>query len=182
MKINVPELVLNANEFSKFNSMQEKCVKIGFEKSLVVSAPTASGKTIVAELFMLEEALNFKKKIIYTCPLRALAAEHYADFKRKYTKQGSASTLKFALSTGDLDSNSSYLKNFDVIMTTYEKLASLLRHKSDWLNDVGGVIIDELHELDSDRGPVLEIALTQMKLNNPNLKVLGLSATIPNAK
>lgn len=182
MKINVSELVLSANEFEKFNPVQEKCVKKGFEKSLVVSAPTASGKTVVAELFMLEEALNLGKKVIYTCPLRALAAEHYADFKRKYSKQASASQLKFALSTGDLDSNSAYLKSFDVIMTTYEKLASLLRHKAEWLSQVGGIIVDEMHELDSDRGPVLEIALTQMRMNNPKLKVLALSATIPNAK
>lgn len=181
MKVNIPELVLNANSFEKYNPMQEKCIKKGFEKSLVVSAPTASGKTVVAELFMLEEALNFGKKVIYTCPLRALAAEHCSDFKRKYSKQGSAERVRFALSTGDLDSNSAYLKGFDVIMTTYEKLASLLRHKAEWLADVGGVIIDEMHELDSDRGPVLEIALTQMRMNNSKLKVLGLSATIPNA-
>lgn len=181
MDVDIPKLVLASNGFENFNPMQKKCVEEGFEKSVVVSAPTASGKTIVAELFMLQETLNKRKKVIYTCPLRALAGEHYADFKKKYSKQSSAEKIRFALSTGDLDSNSDYLKNYDVIMTTYEKLASLLRHKTEWLNDVGGVIIDEMHELDSDRGPVLEIALTQMRLNNPKLKVLGLSATIPNA-
>ena len=181
MKINVPELVLQANNFEKFNPMQKKCVEAVIEKSVVVSAPTASGKTIVAELFMLFETLNNGKKVIYTCPLRALAAEHYSDFKKKYSKTSNANKIRFALSTGDLDSNSSYLKNYDVIMTTYEKLASLLRHKTEWLNEVGGIIIDEMHELDSDRGPVLEIALTQLRLNNPKIKVLGLSATIPNA-
>jgi len=182
MVFNVSEIVLNKNGFSNFNPMQKKVVEMGFKKSLIVSAPTASGKTIVAELFMLEEVLNKNKKVIYTCPLRALASEHYSDFKKKYSPQGADSKIKFAVSTGDLDSSSSYLKNFDVIMTTYEKLASLLRHKTDWLKDVGGIIIDEIHELDSDRGPVLEIALTQMRMNNPKLLVLGLSATIPNAK
>jgi len=182
MSYKVSELVLKANGFVDFNPMQKKAIEKGFNKNLVVSAPTASGKTIVAELFMLEEVLNKNKKVIYTCPLRALASEHYADFKKKYSTQGSDSKIKFAVSTGDLDSSSSYLKNFDVIMTTYEKLASLLRHKAEWLNDVGGIIIDEIHELDSDRGPVLEIALTQMKINNPKLNVLGLSATIPNSK
>lgn len=176
------ELVLASNNFEKFNPMQEATIKKGFDKSIVVSAPTASGKTIIAELFILEQVLKQGKKVIYTCPLRALASEHYTDFKKKYSTQGSASKIKFAISTGDLDSESTYLKNFDVVMTTYEKLASLLRHKAEWLGQVGGVIIDELHELDSDRGPVLEIALTQMRRNNPNLKVLGLSATIPNAK
>ena len=108
--------------------------------------------------------------------MRALASEHYKDFKKKYPE------IKFSLSTGDLDSSSSYLKKFDVIMTTYEKLASLLRHKAEWLGDVGCVIVDEIHELDSSRGPVLEIALTQLRNRNKALKILGLSATIPNSK
>lgn len=182
MKHSTSELVLKANGFEKFNPMQEACIKSGFEKNLVVSAPTASGKTIVAELFVLDSVLNNGKKVIYTCPLRALASEHYKDFKRKYSQQESKTKIKFAVSTGDLDSNSSYLKNFDVIMTTYEKLASLLRHKTEWLSEVGCIIIDEIHELDSDRGPVLEIALTQLRMNNPKIKILGLSATIPNAE
>ncbi len=120
--------------------------------------------------------MNNKKKVIYTCPLRALASEHYKDFKNKYKD------IKFAVSTGDFDSNSSYLKKFDCVFTTYEKLASLIRHKAEWLNDVDCLIVDEIHELESDRGPVLEIAITQMRLNNPKIKILGLSATIPNAK
>ncbi len=182
MQYNIPSLVLEANKFPSFNPMQQDCVKKGFEKSLVVSAPTASGKTVVAELFTLQTVLNENKKVIYTCPLRALASEHYNDFKRKYSKQESKEKIKFSLSTGDLDSNSSYLKGFDVIMTTYEKLASLLRHKSEWLKDVGCIIVDEMHELDSDRGVVLEIALTQLRMQNPKIKVLGLSATIPNAQ
>ncbi|MGI6589264.1 MAG: DEAD/DEAH box helicase [Candidatus Iainarchaeum sp.] len=175
-------IVLQANGFEAFNPMQKKCEEKGFKKSLVVSAPTASGKTIIAELFSIETILNEGKKVIYTCPLRALASEHYKDFKKKYSKQGSSEKIKFALSTGDLDSSSSHLKSFDLIMTTYEKLASLLRHKSEWLNSVGCIIIDEMHELDSDRGVVLEIALTQLRMLNPKIKILGLSATIPNAK
>ncbi|HNV00851.1 MAG TPA: DEAD/DEAH box helicase, partial [archaeon] len=161
--------------FKDFNPMQKKCLD-KLDKSLVVSAPTASGKTIVAELFVLNSVLNKRKKVIYTCPLRALASEHYKDFKKKYPQ------IKFSLSTGDLDSSSSYLKKFDVIMTTYEKLASLLRHKAEWLSEVGCIIVDEIHELDSNRGPVLEIALTQLRNRNKELKILGLSATIPNSK
>ncbi|MBT7241662.1 MAG: DEAD/DEAH box helicase [Candidatus Diapherotrites archaeon] len=173
--MDVSKSVLIANNFPKYNPMQEKCLD-KLTNSLVVSAPTASGKTIIAELFILEQVINEGKKVIYTCPLRALASEHYKDFKRKYPD------ITFALSTGDMDSSSSYLKKFDVIFTTYEKLASLLRHKTEWLQRVGCIIVDEIHELDSDRGPVLEIALTQMRNMHKNLNVLGLSATIPNAK
>jgi len=172
--MNLAKKVLETNGFQSFNEMQEKCLD-KINNNLVVSAPTASGKTIIAELFILEHVLNKKKKVIYTCPLRALASEHYKDFQNKYP------SITFSLSTGDLDSNSSYLKKFDVIFCTYEKLASLLRHKTEWLNEVGCLIVDEIHELDSDRGPVLEIAITQLRNKNKDLNLLGLSATIPNA-
>ncbi len=174
-KFDIPKIVLEKNGFPSFNQVQEQCLD-KLQNNLVVSAPTASGKTIIAELFMLEQTLNENKKVIYTCPLRALASEHYRDFKKKYPE------LKFALATGDIDSSSSYLKKFDVIFTTYEKAASLLRHKAEWLKLVNCLIIDEIHELDSDRGPVLEIATTQLRNLNKNLVVLGLSATISNAK
>jgi helicase len=172
---NIESIVLERNNFKEFNIVQKKSLD-KLNKNLIVSSPTASGKTIIAELFMLERVLKERKKVIYTCPLRALASEHYNDFKKKYPE------IKFALSTGDLDSSSSYLKKFDVIFTTFEKLCSLLRHKTEWLTRVNCLIIDEFHELDSDRGPVLEIAITQLRNSNKNLKILGLSATISNSK
>lgn len=171
----ISKIILTQNNFNDFNEVQKKCLD-KLNNSLIVSAPTASGKTIIAELFLLKEIIINKKKVIYTCPLRALASEHYKDFKKKYPK------IKLALSTGDFDSSSSYLKKFDCIFTTYEKLSSLLRHKANWINDVGCLIVDEIHELDSDRGVVLEIAITQMKMQLKEIKILGLSATIPNAK
>ncbi|MEK6941263.1 MAG: DEAD/DEAH box helicase, partial [archaeon] len=172
--------VLSANKFVQFNPMQQKALDAGiFGESVVVSAPTASGKTIIAELCALNSILDNKKKVIYTCPLRALAAEHYSDFKKKYSKQFG---IRMAISTGDFDSSSSYLQNYDLIFTTYEKLQSLLRHKAAWINSVGLIIIDEIHELDSDRGPVIEVSITQLRQINPAIQFLGLSATIPNAK
>ncbi|MDD3083709.1 MAG: DEAD/DEAH box helicase [Candidatus ainarchaeum sp.] len=174
--MNTVEKVIQSNGFKDFNPVQKKVIEKGFEKNIVVSSPTASGKTIIAELFMIDNVYNKKKKVIYTCPLRALASEHYNDFKKKYPE------IKFALSTGDLDSNSSYLKKFDVILTTYEKLLSLQRHKAEWLNNIGCLIVDEIHELDSSRGPTLEIGLTQLRNFKKDLIIVGLSATISNAR
>ena len=77
--------VLAANKFAQLNPMQKKALETGlFDKSIVVSAPTAAGKTVIAELCALNSIVNSKKKVIYTCPLKALAAEHYRDFKKKY--------------------------------------------------------------------------------------------------
>ena len=176
----IEPIVLSANGFSEFNPMQKKALAAGiFENSTVVSAPTASGKTIIAELCALNSIINGKKKVIYTCPLRALASEHYKDFKKKYSK---TQNIRMAISTGDFDSSSSYLQNYDFVFCTNEKLESLLRHKAPWLSSVGLVIIDEIHELDSDRGPTIEVAITKLKAINHKMHFLGLSATIPNAK
>ncbi|MCK4884238.1 MAG: hypothetical protein KAS30_05175, partial [Candidatus Diapherotrites archaeon] len=57
----------------------------------------------------------------------------------------------------------------------------LIRHNPHWLDSVGLLIVDEIHELDSDRGPTLEMVITKMRLKNQNIGILALSATIPNS-
>ncbi|HLC92801.1 MAG TPA: DEAD/DEAH box helicase [archaeon] len=178
--MDILELVKKHNGFESFNPMQEKAIAAGLvEKSMVVSAPTASGKTVVAEIAALNTILNLRKKVVYTCPLRALATEHSNDFKRKYSETLS---IKTVLSTGDLDSSGAFLGSKDVIFSTYEKLDSLLVHRADWLSNVGLLVIDEIHTIGSDRGPTLEMLITKLRFVNPKMQVLGLSATIPNAK
>lgn len=176
----IEQQVLDANGFKDFNPMQKAAIQKGcLEKNLVISSPTASGKTVVAELAALHSILQRKRKVVYTCPLRALANEHYNDFKKKYAKQ---LNIKATISTGDFDSSSSYLQNYDIIFTTYEKLDSLIRHRTDWLSSIGLLVIDEIHELDSDRGPTLEMLITKLRMMAPKMQMLALSATIPNAK
>ncbi len=174
------DLVKKYNNFDSFNPMQKKVINAGLmKKSIVVSSPTASGKTVIAEIGALNSILNNRKKVIYACPLRALASEHSSDFKKKYF---SDLQIKSTLSTGDFDSTGKFLSNNDIIFTTYEKLASLLNHRSDWLSQIGLLIIDEIHSIGSDRGPTLEILTTKLRFLNKDLQILGLSATIPNAK
>ncbi len=177
--MNIQEKVLQLNSFKQFNTVQQQALNAKlFEKSLIVSSPTSSGKTIIAELAALNSIINKKKKVIYTCPLRALASEHFKDLKQKYSK---SLKIKMALSTGDFDSSSKYLKNYDLIFATNEKIDSLIRHNAEWLKDVGLLIVDEIHTLDSNRGPTLEMVITKLKALNPELKIIGLSATIPNS-
>jgi len=174
------DLVKHHNGFDSFNPMQKKAIDAGvLEKSIVVSSPTSSGKTVVAEIASLESVLNKHKKVVYTCPLRALASEHYNDFKAKYSKELG---IKTVLSTGDFDSAGKYLSQKDIIYTTYEKLGSLLNHRADWLSGIGLLVVDEIHSIGSDRGPTLEMLITKLRFLNSGLQVLGLSATIPNAK
>ena len=174
------EKVLKLNEIPSFNPMQTKVLEKNlFDSNIVVSAPTASGKTLVSEIAALNSVINKRKKVVYTCPLRALANEHYDNFKRKYSN---SLNVKATISTGDFDSSSKHLKNYDIIFVTHEKLDSLQRHNAEWLQDVGLLILDEVHDLDSGRGPTLEIVTTKFLFINPKIQLLALSATIPNCK
>lgn len=176
---NIPELVQQTNGFTDYNPMQQLVLQAPWDsKNLVVASPTASGKTIIAELTGMNSILNKRKKAMYTCPLRALANEHYTDFQNKYSKQ---QNIRMAVATGDMDSSSKYLSQYDFVFTTYEKLNSLLVHRADWLQQLGTLIIDEVHELDSDRGPTLEMIITKLRILNPKLQIIALSATIPNS-
>ena len=171
----IVSFVLERNGFDSLNPVQESAVAAGLldGKNIVVSSPTASGKTLIAELGMIS-AVRKGRKAIYVSPLRALTSEHYREFKEKYPE------LRVALSTGDFDSADSWAKDYDVIFTVYEKLDSLLRHGAPWLADVGLLVVDEVHELDSDRGPTIEVLLTRF-LAFHSAQILALSATIPNA-
>jgi len=145
-----------------------------FEKSCIVSSPTASGKTLLAILSSIK-TLEERKKVLYTSPLVALAFEKYDDFSKFFNE------YKVAISVSDYDSSDPWLQNYDIIIATNEKVDSLIRHEASWIRDVGLLIIDEIHMLnDFERGATLEILITKMKKLVKNLKILGLSATIKN--
>ncbi len=169
--------VLEKSGFSKLNPVQEASLDAGVleGESLVVAAPTASGKTLVAEFAALN-AIKKGTKVVYIVPLRALASEKYHDFKEKYEPLG----IRIALSIGDLDASDPWLSKFDLIIVTSEKFDSLLRHGIPWIDQIGLVVADEIHLLnDPGRGPTLEVTITKLKtLINP--QILALSATIKN--
>jgi helicase len=170
--------VLEASGTPGLNPVQELAVKSGLftQKNMVVAAPTASGKTLIAEMAALNTILSHRKKAIYIVPLRALANEKYEDFKKKYEPLG----IKIGMSIGDYDKSDPWLASYDLIIATSEKMDSLLRHGIGWVDSIGLVIADEIHLLDSpDRGPTLEIVLTRL-IHASNPKILGLSATISN--
>jgi len=149
------------------------------EDSFVIATPTASGKTLIAEMAALKVYFETRGKVIYLVPLRALAREKFEDFKNRYTGAG----IRIVQSTGDYDSADPFLNKADWIISTNEKMDSLIRHRAAWLNDVRLVVADEIHLLgDSHRGPTLEVVLTRLRSIVPRLRILALSATIPNAE
>ena len=159
---------------------QTKAVKAGlFEnKNLLVCTPTASGKTLIAELAATTAIAQNKGKAVYIVPLKALASEKYKDFKKRYD-----GLFKIALSVGDTDAADTYLSNYDFIVCTAEKLDSLIRHHTPWLKNVAVIIVDEIHLLnDATRGPTLEILLTLLRRLLKDVQIIALSATIGNEK
>jgi helicase len=173
----VVKRVLEKSGFPKLNPVQEEALKAGVleGESLVLAAPTASGKTLVAEFAALN-AIDQGRKVVYIVPLRALATEKYHEFKEKYEPLG----IRIALSIGDLDASDPWLSKFDLIIVTSEKFDSLLRHGIPWIDQIGLVVADEIHLMnDPGRGPTLEVTITKLKtLINP--QILALSATIKN--
>lgn len=180
-KEKIIEIVKRKNKILKLNPLQKEAIKIGLleDKNLVVSSPTSSGKTLLAELAGFKIVKERKKKMIYLAPLVALAREKYEDFKKKYESEG----IKVALSVGDYDSPDWYLKDYDWICTSNEKLDSLIRHGIQWIKDVGLIVVDEVHLLnDFERGPTLEILLVILKKLCPRAQFLLFSATITNSE
>ena len=144
-------------------------------KNLVLAIPTASGKTLVSEIVMVNKLLSEGGKAVYLVPLKALAEEKYREF-REWEKLG----LKVAATTGDYDSTEEWLGRYDIIVATAEKFDSLLRHSAGWIDDVKLIVADEVHLIGSyDRGATLEMILTHML---GRAQILALSATIGNAE
>lgn len=164
---------------------QEDAIKAGVldGKNLVLASPTASGKTLVAEICILKHILERNGKAIYLAPLRALASEKYKEFQRYSSiKKPSGEHLRIGMSTGDYDSSDPWLGRYDIIISTNEKADSLLRHRAPWMNELSLVVADEIHLLtEHERGPTLEVVLTRLTEINPNIQVLALSATVRNA-
>ncbi len=172
---------LKSTGLQKLYPPQKMSVEAGLlstKNPFVVAAPTASGKTLIAEMAALSLTLERAGKVVYLVPLRALAREKYEDLSGKYSGFG----IKVMQSTGDFDSGDPWLADADILVCTNEKLDSLVRHRAPWLKDVRLVIADEIHLLgDGHRGPTLEVVLTRLRLTNPDLRIIALSATIPNA-
>lgn len=169
--------ILEKDGITELNEPQKMAVQKGLleKKNLVIASPTASGKTLIAELAILKNFIEGGKSV-YIAPLKALASEKYEDFK-KYNSLG----MRTAISTGDSDSSEEWLGRCDTIVLSNEKMDSLLRHNTPWIRDVTLIVIDEIHMLDdASRGPTLEVVITKLRQITSS-QVIALSATISNA-
>ncbi len=149
--------------------------------NVLVTTPTASGKTLIAILAAIK-SLEKDKKVVYLTPLRSLAYEKFTDFNEIDKSKIFPRKIKIKISTGDFNTSNTQLGNADIVILTNEKLDSILRQGVSWLSNVGLFISDEIHLIgDLDRGSVLEMVLTKIKKFYPASQILGLSATVTNS-
>ncbi|MBU1995627.1 MAG: DEAD/DEAH box helicase [Candidatus Omnitrophica bacterium] len=149
-------------------------------KNLLMSVPTAAGKTLIAELSMIKALLtNPESRCLYIAPLKALASEKYKEFKAKYKPLG----IDVGLAIGDSDTPKKHLNRYQILVATAEKIDSMLRSRAKWLIDsLSVIVLDEIHFInDNSRGPTLEILAARIRQLNPKIQFLALSATVSNA-
>lgn len=175
----LPEFA-DAFAFEEFNRMQREALPalLEREENVVASAPTASGKTALAELAICK-ALADGGTALFIAPLRALTNEKEDDWDR-FEELG----YTVYVVTGERELNSRRARRADILVMTPEKLDSATRkHDSrryDFVTDIDVCVIDEVHLLDADRrGSVLEVTISRLRrLCEP--RVVALSATMPN--
>ncbi|XP_008546957.1 exosome RNA helicase MTR4 [Microplitis demolitor] len=136
-------------------------------QSVLVSAHTSAGKTVVAE-YAIACSLRDKQRVIYTTPIKALSNQKYREFYEEFKDVG--------LITGDVTIN----PTASVLIMTTEILRNMLYRGSEVMREVGWVIFDEIHYMrDKERGVVWEETLILLP---DNVHYVFLSATIPNAR
>ena len=148
---------------------EEAIVAIENNHSVVVSAPTGSGKTLVAD-FIIDKHKNDDKRIIYTAPIKALSNQKYRDFSKEYGED------KIGLMTGDIVIN----PHAKILIMTTEVYRNMVVSNDDEVKDVAYVIFDEVHYInDLERGYIWEESIIY---SPEHIRFLALSATIPNAQ
>ncbi len=175
--------VLLESKIFELRKIQKEAIQKGlfFRKSFLICAPSGSGKTLIGEICAIYNIFQEFGKSIYLVPYKALATEKYFHFKTLYSRF----RVNIELSIGDYDVDDSKLEKADIIVTTYEKMDSIIRnfYDKEWIFDIATIIIDEIHFIgENSRGPRLESLIVRLNeiLNSP--QIIGLSATINNPK
>lgn len=178
---------LYGQRFQYFNPMQTQIFHCLYHTpaNVLLGSPTGSGKTVAAELAMWW-AFREKpgSKVVYIAPMKALVRERVKDWgKRLAGPMG----LKLVELTGDNTPDTRTIRDADIIITTPEKWDGISRswQTRGYVRQVSLVIIDEIHLLGGDRGPILEIIVSRMNYiasqSKGSVRLLGMSTACANA-
>ena len=184
--VNTNKYPLASWEFENFNPVQSRIFEI-YDKDInvLIAAKSSAGKTVVAEMFLAHEIKKRGGKGMFLAPLRALAQEKIDQWTDpNYHFQD----INISICTGDYritPARQKELNESNLIIMTSEMLNHRARNinseKSDYLKDIGTLVIDECHLLTvPGRGEHLEVGLMKFTEINPNCRIILLSATMPN--
>ncbi|KAI3001681.1 hypothetical protein CBS147346_6304 [Aspergillus niger] len=178
---------LYGQRFQFFNPMQTQIFHMLYHTpaNVLLGSPTGSGKTVAAELAMWW-AFREKpgSKVVYIAPMKALVRERVQDWKKRLT---APMGLKLVELTGDNTPDTRTIRDADIIITTPEKWDGISRswQTRDYVRKVSLVIIDEIHLLGGDRGPILEIIVSRMNYiasqSKGSVRLMGMSTACANA-
>ena len=173
--------------FLFFNPMQTQIFHTLYHTpaNVLLGSPTGSGKTVAAELAMWW-AFREKpgSKVVYIAPMKALVRERVQDWQRRLTRQMG---LKLVELTGDNTPDTRTIRDADIIITTPEKWDGISRswRTRGYVRQISLVIIDEIHLLGGDRGPILEIIVSRMNYiasqTKGSVRLVGMSTACANA-
>ncbi|VAH88151.1 unnamed protein product [Triticum turgidum subsp. durum] len=174
--------------FTHFNPIQTQAFHVLYhtETNVLLGAPTGSGKTISAELAMLH-LFNTQPdmKVVYIAPLKAIVRERMNDWRHRLVTQLGKKMVEM---TGDFTPDMVALLSADIIISTPEKWDGISRswHSRSYVMKVGLMILDEIHLLGADRGPILEVIVSRMRYissqTERSIRFVGLSTALANAR
>jgi ATP-dependent RNA helicase DOB1 len=163
----MPQVPAKQYPFELDTFQQQSVLYLERQESVLVSAHTSAGKTVVAE-YAIAMAKRDGQRVVYTSPLKALSNQKYRELKEEFSDVG--------LMTGDTVIN----PNASCLVMTTEVLRSMLYKGGEVTREVGWVIYDEIHYMrDKERGVVWEESIVLLP---DTVKYVFLSATIPNAR
>lgn len=165
-------------EFDYFNPVQQECLPkiMRRDSNMIVSAPTSSGKTALFEMAILKYSHLPSPMCLYLAPIKSLCHEKYTDWKKKFIR------LSVTEITGDsLESGLEGFLSSHIAVGTPEKIDYLSRQNLEYLRNIRLLLIDEIHMLNyEERGATLEAIVSRIMSLNSKVRILAVSATIPN--
>ncbi|CAN0876921.1 DExH-box ATP-dependent RNA helicase DExH14 [Linum grandiflorum] len=174
-------------KFSHFNPIQTQIFHVLYhsDNNVLLGAPTGSGKTISAELAMLRLfSTQPDMKVIYIAPLKAIVRERMHDWQKNLVPSLGKKMVEM---TGDFTPDLKALLSADIIISTPEKWDGISRNwqTRSYVTKVGLMILDEIHLLGADRGPILEVIVSRMRYISSQteraVRFVGLSTALANA-
>ncbi|OXU31363.1 hypothetical protein TSAR_014936 [Trichomalopsis sarcophagae] len=183
----VKNLIKQHKGIDKLYDWQDECLNmkaLNERKNLIYALPTSGGKTLVAEILMLREVICNKKNAIFVLPFVALVQEKIQSLT-PFALALNFLIEEYAAEKGHYPPKKRRKKN-SIYICTIEKAQSIVNCLIELgrLNEIGIIVIDELHLLGANggRGATLECLLTKVMHVNSNVHIVGMSATIGNLK